>query len=171
LATYKDNKWAVYLTGSILAIFAYRLGGGLFQDGFNIHEWLTKQAISNLFLVVLIAALFYGIHELIHGITIFLVTNKRPIFGFVYAGLPLNKYITKFQFLMVALLPLVAITLICIFTCRLIVLNWVGYLSFAACVNLGASAYDVFLSAWILKQTNATKFGFDGHNTVARHFK
>lgn len=166
---------------NIMAIFVLFLSflymGPLFRAEFNAAEWLSEHFsqydihfVINLTIALLIFVLQITTHELIHGAVILAFGRKKPLFGlkvgFAYAAIPPQVFLSKVQFMICTLAPLVSVTIIGILACRFVTLTLVGPIYSFAIMNIAGSTADMAKSLWIYKQKRTAKFGFDGTNTI-----
>jgi hypothetical protein len=97
------------------------------------------------FILAFIAMLI--LHEGVHGVLFWLYSGQRPHFGlrwgYAYASAP-DWYFTRNQFLVIALGPLVLISLFGILLMRLVPLGWLPTLLFLMIMNGAGSAADMY---------------------------
>jgi hypothetical protein len=130
---------------------------GLFDltisNGFSVQISATMQiALSLLIAVVLLIV----IHEGIHGLFFYLFTGRRPRFGFkilyAYAASPEGVYITRGQYFLVGLSPLVIMTIIGLCLIPILPLFTLPSLVFILILNTSGSVGDIVMMAWLLRQ-------------------
>jgi len=90
----------------ILSFFTITPNGGF---EFVVSSTLIVHLLASQVLVVIL-------HEGVHGVFIWLYTRRRPLFGFTglfpYAALPPGVYVWRNVFIVIALAPLVVLTLV-----------------------------------------------------------
>ena len=174
---------AINITAIVVLFLAFFLMGPLFHNGFNPNQWVLEifspQIGIGLIIIrtVIAIVIFLGIiivHELIHGAFLFAFGRNRPLFGrkrgCLYAAIPPMTYLSKTEFMISTLSPLVMITITTLVICRLVSLASVGLIYYCAVTNIAASVSDMHQSLWIHKQKKNNKFGFDGKGTIVVQF-
>ncbi|MGI5837353.1 MAG: DUF3267 domain-containing protein [Chloroflexota bacterium] len=99
------------------------------------------------------------VHELVHGLSFWLVTHRRPVFGFrglyAFAAAP-GWYIPSGQYLVIGLAPLVSITLAGLAILPVIPVAAVPPLFLFVLFNAAGSTGDILAVFWILTRAPAT---------------
>ena len=117
-----------------------------------------KGDLGNLLLLVLwiIAITFFllVIHELIHGLFFLTFTGNRPKFGFrylfAYTAAP-EWFIPRRYYLLIAIAPVVTITMIGIIAVFVIADTLLPALVFLTALNISGSVGDLMIVAWLLR--------------------
>lgn len=104
---------------------------------------------------VLALMVFYvTLHEAIHGLFFWLFTRTRPKFAFrwtyAYAAAP-DWYIPRNAYLIIALAPLLVISLAGLAIMPLVPAGWVLPLWFVLTMNAGGAIGDIAVAAWLLR--------------------
>ena len=107
------------------------------------------------------------LHELVHGLFFWFVTQHRPIFGFkglyAYAAAP-EWYIPKDVFLVIGLAPLVLISLVGVALIPFVPLWSVPLLLFALTANASGAIGDIYTVYYLLRLSSATLVQDRGDN-------
>jgi hypothetical protein len=94
------------------------------------------------------------IHELIHGIFFLAITGSPPKFGFrflfAYTAAP-DWYVPRRSYLIIALAPVVIITIIGIAATFFIADSLLPALLFFTAMNISGSVGDMMVAAWMLR--------------------
>jgi len=89
------------------------------------------------------------IHELVHGLFYWLLSRKRPKFGFhglfPYAAAPIGVYFPRNQFLTVGLAPLVLLTTVGLLLIVIAPISLVPFLLFFVAFNAAGAAGDLIM--------------------------
>jgi hypothetical protein len=121
-------------------------------SGFRISSPGSILGILGAFIGVLI------LHELVHGVFFWLITNQRPYFGFrgayAFAAAP-TWYIARRPYLIVGLSPIVLITLAGVLFMPLVPLKSLVPLVFALTINAAGAIGDAAIVAWLLIQPSS----------------
>jgi hypothetical protein len=108
--------------------------------------------------VLLVMAAMIVLHEAVHGIFFWGFTRSKPLFAFkwayAYAAAP-DWYLPKFQYLAVALAPLVLLSLAGIALMAVVPQGWFMALVFFLVMNAGGAVGDLWVVGWLLRQPNA----------------
>jgi hypothetical protein len=95
------------------------------------------------------------LHELVHGFFLWLITQERPVFGYswyyAYAGAP-DWYLPRAPYIIVALAPLVAISLVGVALLPFVPGTAVIVLLLALITNAAGAVGDIFVTIWVLWQ-------------------
>lgn len=96
------------------------------------------------------------LHEAVHGLAFWLFTGKHPKFGFkvfyAYAASPEGVYLPRQQYFMVALAPLVILTLVGIVLIPIMPLLALPTLVFFLISNSAGSVGDLWVVGWLLRE-------------------
>jgi hypothetical protein len=94
-------------------------------------------------------------HEAIHGLFFWIFTGSRPQFGFrglyAFAAAP-NWFLPRRSYLVVALAPVVLITLAGVAAVFLIAEPWLPALLFLVAMNFSGSVGDMMVAVWLLQK-------------------
>ncbi len=109
--------------------------------------------------VVVLTAAMIILHEAIHGLFFWLFTRDRPIFAlkafYAYAAAP-DWYIPRSQYLIVALAPLLLITLAGLGLLLVVPAAAIPALMFVVVVNAAGAVGDMAVVGWLLVQPRPT---------------
>lgn len=133
---------------------------------FRLAQWLNPQLMAEMASgMVVSAGRFWGwitavigviiLHELVHGLFLWLLTGERPVFGFswyyAYAGAP-DWYLPRWPCIVVALAPLVVISLVGVLLLPFLPPAAALALLLALVTNAGGAIGDIFVTVWVLRQ-------------------
>ena len=94
------------------------------------------------------------VHEAFHGIFFWHYTGTRPKFGFrgayAFAAAP-DWYLTRDQYLVTGLAPLVGITVIGILLLALVPVRWVPLLMLVVALNAAGAVGDLWVAYWLVR--------------------
>jgi hypothetical protein len=165
---FSNRKFIIWLNalGIIALIIFLFLFGAVFMllrpEAFGEVTISTDTILDTiLFIVVMAAAIFtvLVLHELIHGFFFWLFSGQKPLFGFkgiyAYATLP-GWYFPRNPFLVIAIAPLVLISILGILMVPLVPFNslWIIYL--ALVVNASGSVGDLVASFRLILKPKTT---------------
>lgn len=130
---------------------------GLFDlvidNGFSVQVPVSILVTFSLFLAVVLVVI---VHEAIHGLFFYLFTGRRPRFGFkilyAYAASPEGVYITRRQYLVVGLSPLVIMTIFGVLALPVLPLVAIPTLIYTLILNASGSIGDIAMIGWLLRQ-------------------
>jgi hypothetical protein len=95
------------------------------------------------------------VHEAIHGVFFWLFTRSRPVFAYkiwyAYATAP-GWYLPRGQYLIVALAPLVIISLVGLGLMAVLPLSWLAPLLFLLIMNAAGAVGDLAVAGWLILQ-------------------
>jgi hypothetical protein len=127
--------------------------------GFETGDGVSfRFSISILILVSLLIAtvLMIVLHEAVHGLAFWLFTGKRPTFGFkglyAYAASPKGVYLPRKQYFVVALAPLISLSLLGLILIPLLPLIALPTLVFFLIGNAAGAIGDVWVVGWLLRE-------------------
>ncbi|MBN1261294.1 MAG: DUF3267 domain-containing protein [Anaerolineae bacterium] len=112
-----------------------------------------------LFIALVVIALLLVVHELVHGLFFWLFTRARPVFGFkgvyAYAGAP-QWFLPRNDYFVVALAPLVILTLVCVAWLPVVPPAGVSLLVLAGVANAAGAVGDILIAVWLLTYPKET---------------
>lgn len=127
-------------------------------------------AILSIILIVLDVVFVIFLHELIHASVVFLTHRQKPDIGIrgliIYAAAPENV-LTKAQFIIMALAPFVAISIIGCVLIFLLPLSFLSWIFIPTVINAAAAGGDFMAVLWAFKQPENAKFIDEGDITYA----
>ncbi|WP_462281259.1 DUF3267 domain-containing protein [Salinivirga cyanobacteriivorans] len=133
-------------------------------------EIKSLPAILSIILIILDVVFVIFLHELIHASVVFLTHKQKPNIGIrgliVYAAAPENV-LTKAQFIIMALAPFVAISIIGSVLIFLLQQSFWPWVFIPTVANAAAAAGDFMAVLWALKQPENAKFIDEGDITYA----
>ena len=123
---------------------------------FSLTGWLWDDPAGALLKIAALLAGFTAvivIHELIHGLFFWIFTGERALYGFrgayAFAAAP-GWYIPRRPYLVVALSPLVGITLAGALLIPWVSPFWLGVLIISLLVNISGAIGDLAVAGWLL---------------------
>lgn len=146
------------------AVFLFLVSAGLFaqlalvlrQEG--EIEFSFNADFATLFWLVLVLLLTGVVHEAIHGLCFWLLAKGRPTFGvkwfYAYAAAP-GWYLPRSTYFVIALAPLVALTIAGIILIPLVTNTALPFLLMGLILNFAGSVGDLALVAWLLGKRQA----------------
>jgi hypothetical protein len=160
----KDGRMMIILNGIGVALFlgsawlllllAAAIRPKFGETNFRISGSLNSLA-PLLAWIIGLTVLMLIVHEGIHGLFFWIFTGSRPRFGFrgyyAFAAAP-DWFIPYRHYLVVALSPVVLMTLIGIGTLWVIPEAWLGGLIFWVSMNFSGSVGDMMVAAWLLRK-------------------
>jgi hypothetical protein len=120
------------------------------EDGlsFRISVSLPSLLVALLMMIVL--------HEAVHGIAFWYFTRKKPTFGFkglyAYAASPKGTYLPRQQYFIVALAPLILLTLVGVVLIPVLPLLALPTLVFFLIGNAAGAIGDIWVVGWLLRE-------------------
>jgi hypothetical protein len=112
--------------------------------------------IQAILAVIAVTAGMIVLHEAAHGLFFWLFTRSRPIFAFrvvyAYAAAP-TWYIPKGQYLVVALAPLVLLSLLGVALMAILPSEWFMLLLLFLVSNASGAIGDLWVVGWLLRQS------------------
>ena len=127
--------------------------------GFESTNGLNLRISLSMFMLVslLVATvLMIILHEAVHGVAFWLFTGKRPTFGFklfyAYAASPKGIYLPRQQYFIVALAPLIFLTLAGIALIPVVPLVALPTLVFFLVGNAAGAIGDVWVVGWLMRE-------------------
>jgi hypothetical protein len=112
----------------------------------------TPERLWAILILVVILAIFFAIHELVHATCLYFFTGHFPSLVAGAGGLAIRLprwYIPRDQFLIVNLAPFVVITLIGVLLLPAVPQSYISLTVFFTAMNIAGSSADVFLSAYL----------------------
>ena len=153
----------------LIARFLGNNSGIIIKELINI-EIESIPAILSVVLIILDVVFVLFLHELIHASVVFLTHKQKPDIGIrgliIYAASPENV-LTKAQFIIVALAPFVAISIIGCVLIFLLSQSFWPWVFIPTVVNAAAAAGDFMAVLWAIKQPGSAKFIDEGDITYA----
>lgn len=152
--------WLFVLVANTLRPTA--LEGLRLRDLFVTTNTGTSFAVSTALLrnfgIALIAVLI--VHELVHGLFYWLLSGKRPKFGFQgllpYVAAPIGVYFLKKQFLTIGLAPLVLLTAAGLLLLVIVPIALVPLLFFFVAFNAAGAAGDLIIAIQLMSYSSDT---------------
>lgn len=151
----KDKKTALLVNGSAIAITILLIAAGIaakpgaFSATINFFVQNIQSGkfyIAALMLLVLCAGQFAYIvlHELVHGIFIWLFSGKKAKYGFtgMYAFASSDAYFNKRDYVIIALSPVIIWGVVLFVICKAIPLHWFWIVYLVQITNLSGAAGD-----------------------------
>jgi hypothetical protein len=145
----KKHFRIVNLLSLIIALIMFILG--MLIQPFDYQNRLVNwpQALT----ILLSIMPFVILHEMIHGILMYLFSKVRPHFGiglsYAYAGS--KAYFKKTPYIIISLAPVVIIGIIFIIANFLVSKSWFWVVYFIQILNLSGAAGDIFVTTSIIK--------------------
>jgi hypothetical protein len=143
------------ISGWLFLQILFWLRPGDVKQVFSVESSSITQVV--LFLGVLLGLVVFNtiLHEAIHGFFFWLFTRSRPRFAFhwtyAYAAAP-DWYLPKKQYLVIALSPLVLISLIGILLFLFVPAGWLPSVWFVLVVNAAGAVGDLAVAVWLLRR-------------------
>ena len=113
--------------------------------------------VQTLLAVILATAAMIVLHEVVHGIFFWLFTRSIPKFAFkglyAYAAAP-QWYLPKSYYLVVALAPLVVLSLAGMALMLVVPSSWFIILLLFLVINASGAIGDLWVTAWLVRQPN-----------------
>lgn len=117
---------------------------------------LKNVYMQSLFLVLFLSGMLI-LHEALHGLCFWIFSRSRPRFAFMgvyaYASLP-GWYLPRSQYLVSALMPFVAITLLGIISMMFLPATWFVPMLSLIIANAAGSVGDLVVVIWLLAKKN-----------------
>ena len=144
-------------------------------DGFGFMHNVFFSADRNKSLIITVLALllivlYMYIHELIHGLFLWVFSKVRPIFNFKIKGsnaaLVPGIFISRNEALIAIDSPLIILTVVGMIIWLNIAVQAVPAVILIISVNIGASISDIVQSIWLARFSKKIVFGFDGKGSV-----
>lgn len=139
-------QWIVWLRPQALGAMGFSVSG--------LVSWLIFIVV----LVVATAAVIF-IHEAVHGLTFWLLFHQKPTFGFrgayAFAATP-GWYLPRAPYLVVALAPLIVLSLICMGLMLVLPAAWLLYVLLFAALNASGAVGDMAVAVRLLSRPAAT---------------
>lgn len=110
------------------------------------------------------------VHELVHGLFYWLLSNHRPKFGFKglfpYAAAPSGVYFPRDQFLIIGLSPLVLLTFVGLLLMMIIPIAFVPFFLFFIAFNAAGAAGDLILGIQLMSLSSDTMMEDNGSGLI-----
>jgi hypothetical protein len=123
------------------------------DDVFTIRISLSIYMLMSLLIATV---LMIVLHEAVHGFTFWYFTRKKPTFGFkglyAFAASPKGTYLPRLQYFVVALAPLIFLSLAGIALIPILPLLALPTLVFFLIGNAAGAIGDVWVVAWLLRE-------------------
>ena len=135
----KNPMLTVCVINLVLLVLTFSLGF-LFSP-FKFNLWLI--------LSVPLIYIYMLLHELVHGILMYLFSKVKPTYGFnlAYAYAGSTAYFSKVHYIIIALAPIIiwgiVLAVICSYTAGTN-LFWPFYI--VQCINIGGAAGDIYVT-------------------------
>jgi len=108
--------------------------------------------------ILVVTAVMIVVHEAVHGLFFWLFTHSVPRFAFkgvyAYAAAP-DWYLPKYEYLVVALAPLVGLSAIGIGLMAVVPYTWFTVLLLFLVTNASGAIGDLWVAGWLLRQPDA----------------
>jgi hypothetical protein len=112
-------------------------------------------AIGIVLLLLLVTAIMLLLHEAAHGVFFWRYTRERPMFAlrlsYAFTAAP-RWYIPKQKYLVVALAPLVLVSLLGILLAFIVPAGWLRGLWLLLVLNTSGAVGDLYVVGWLLRQ-------------------
>lgn len=112
----------------------------------------TLERLWGILILVIILAIVFAIHELIHAILLFFFTGHFPTLVMGHGGAAIRLphwYIPRDQFLTANLAPLVVITLLGVLLLSAVPQSYISLIVFFTAMNIAGSIADIFTSSYL----------------------
>jgi hypothetical protein len=101
------------------------------------------------------SVLIIPLHELVHGLLFWVFTRRRPLFGlrlpfYAFAAAPVDVYLPRNPYLVVALAPLVLLNLLGLLLLPIMPLSLVPTLVLFMLLNTVGAVGDLLVTGWLL---------------------
>jgi len=156
---WKKTNWVTWIFGIALAWVSYsflrRLAEILrpnFQPNPLHFQALTLERLWSILNLVIILAILFAIHELIHAIFLWAFTGQFPNLVAGGGGISIRLqgwYIPRNQFLIVNLAPFVVITLMGVLLLAGVPGSYVSLTVFFTAMNIAGSIFDIFTTIYL----------------------
>ncbi len=160
--------WAQNLIGIILLFFFAWIFMGVAAALNPRFFWLSLYLFAGNVRIVpflLTAVLIVILHELLHAWGFYWFTKERPMIKFhilyAYTTAP-QHYFPRNPFILITLLPLLAITAVGILLLPFITLSTLPYLILALTLNAAGSIGDMVIALWLFSQPADTLVRSEG---------
>ena len=114
--------------------------------------------LQALLVVVVATGVMIVLHEVVHGLFFWLFTRSIPKFAFkgiyAYAAAP-QWYLPKVQYLVVALAPLVVLSLAGMALILVVPQGWFMILLLVLVTNASGAIGDLWVTVWLMRQPNS----------------
>jgi hypothetical protein len=141
-----------FLSGAFFITFLSKTRPGIGEVSADVV--ILESKWQSLALLLGLAILQLTIHELVHGLFLWLFTRTRPVYGFrgwyAYASAP-GWYFPRSQYLIICLAPLILISLLCMLLLLMLPFGLaLAAVLFTAVANAASSVGDLWYSLKIL---------------------
>jgi hypothetical protein len=154
------NLILVNLFGVVLLIASWIGFAGLANAihpgsmNFSISSGNLGSAFLSLLTFVIVIVVMLFVHEGFHGLCFWVFTKTRPLFAFkgfyAYAAAP-EWFLSKGQYLITGLAPLVGITVICVALMFVLPAWWMSPLVWMLVLNTSGACGDLWIVYWLLR--------------------
>ena len=140
---------------------------GALKEGISIN----LLGVLLLLLVVVVSVL---VHELVHGLFFWFFAGQRPEFGirpgYAFAAMP-DWFYPKYQYLAVALSPLLILTCLGVLASAFVPMAWLGLLLSGMIFNAGGAIGDMYVCWRVARETERiwVKDSGDGFQVYRQH--
>jgi len=140
------TKLKLWINLALLPILAAFVVVPIWLRGEFIFVFAVWQPLATIAAMIAVILL----HELVHGLSFRLFGGGKPTYGhklpfYLYAACE-NRYITKRSYVVIALAPLVVITVVLAVVCALVPGSWFWVVYFALVINAVGSVGDIYIS-------------------------
>ena len=156
---WRKTNWVIYIFGIALAWLSYGFLGWLaeiLRPDFQPHplhfQTPTFERLRAILILVVILAIVFAIHELIHATFLYFFTGHFPSLVAGAGGLAIRLpswYIPRDQFLIANLAPFVVITLVAILLLPTVAQSYIRLMVFFTAMNVAGSIADILSSAYL----------------------
>ena len=168
---WRRTHWVVWILGLVVAGLSFFLLNRLavilrpdFQPSRLHFEVPTLHRLKSILLLTGILILVGAVHELIHGVVLWIFTNKWPILvmggGGIAVRLP-SWYVPRNQILAANLAPFLLMTLAGVILLKIAPLDQLSLVVFFTALNIAGSTPDITGSAYMSLHSPATYFKLD----------
>lgn len=169
---WKKINWVTWIFGIAFAWVSYsslRRVAVILRPNFQpspLHfQVLTLERLWSILNLVIILAILFAIHELIHAIFLWVFTGQLPNLvaggGGIAIRLP-GWYIPRNQFLIVNLAPFVVISLMGILLLAGVPESYISLTVFYTAMNIAGSIFDIFTTVYLFLLPPSIYLGTEG---------
>ena len=145
------------------ALFAWV--GSIINHRFVAGDFLHILPPTNLYIIIPIALVTIIMHEVIHGLCDWVLSQSRPEFGFKlhpYTKLAPGVYISRDRGLLYTLAPAITVSLLGLIAIPHLSSGATAWTFLVITVNAAASCGDYVVAMWLLRQPRQALWGAEG---------